>query len=74
MVLEAGQQIATIYMLSIVSRKKGNHAMKLGRLIEYNMENIFLEKSDTNFCRAAVSKTFYRKSKLSVDLDQQSEK
>ena len=32
-------------VLSNISRSKGNHTMKFGQLIEYNMKNIFLEKS-----------------------------
>ena len=29
---------------------KGNQIMKFGQLIEYNMENISLEKSYTTYC------------------------
>ena len=32
-------------MLPIISRTKGNQAMKFGQLIEYNMRNISVEKS-----------------------------
>ena len=35
-------------MLSKISRKKGNKTIKFGHLIEYNMKNIFLEKSYQN--------------------------
>ena len=34
-------------MLSNISRSTGNQGMKFGQLIEYNMSNIFLEKSCT---------------------------
>ena len=32
-------------MFPYISRSKGNLAMKLGQLIEYNMRTIFVEKS-----------------------------
>ena len=34
-------------MFTNISRGKGNQAMKFGQLTEYNMTNIFLEKSYT---------------------------
>ena len=42
--LQTGQVI-TIHILPDVSRSKGNQAMKFGQLIEYNVRNIFLQKS-----------------------------
>ena len=47
MASQPGQQIITIYILSDISRRKGNQTMKFGQLIEYSMINIFLEKSYT---------------------------
>ena len=48
--------------------------MKFGQLIEYNIEhNIFLEKSYAKCGEEASPRPFYKKSKLSVSLDQQSE-
>ena len=32
-------------------RSKDNQTMKVGQLIEFNMRNIFLEKSYTKCCR-----------------------
>ena len=32
--------------------------MKSGQLIEYNMRNIFLEKSDTKYVREAIPRPF----------------
>ena len=72
MTLETGQQITTILILPNILRNKRNQAMKLSWLIDYNIENICLEKSGTRSCRKAVPRTFYKKSKLSVSLDQQS--
>ena len=42
--LQTGQVI-TIHILPDISRSKGNQAMKFGQLIEYNVRNIFLQKS-----------------------------
>ena len=47
--------------------------MKFGQLIEYNMRNIFLEKSYTKCDEAASTRSLYKKSKFSMYLDQQSE-
>ena len=45
MTSQTGQQAITIHTLPNISRRKDNHTMKFGQLIEYNMRNIFLEKS-----------------------------
>ena len=48
--------------------------MEFGQLIEYKMRNIVPEKSYTKYCREASTRPFfYKKSKLSGSLDQQSE-
>ena len=47
--------------------------MKFGRLIEYNMRNIFLEKSYTKRGGEASSRPLYKKSILSIFLNQQSQ-
>ena len=46
--------------------------MKFGQLIEYNMRNIFLEKSYTKSGRETIPRLFSRKSKLTKSLDQYS--
>ena len=46
--------------------------MKFGQLTEYNMRNIFLEKSYTKCGRKTISGLFSKKSKLSISLDQYS--
>ena len=43
MTSQAGQRIIAIHIVFNVSISKGNQAMKLGQLIEYNMRNTFLE-------------------------------
>ena len=55
-----------------LSRSKGNQTMKLDQLIEYNMRNIFLEKSYINYGVKTSPRPFSKKSKLSISLDQQS--
>ena len=47
MTLQTGQQIIIIQVLANISRSKVNQTMKFGQLIEYDMANIFLEKSFT---------------------------
>ena len=44
--------------------------MKFGQLIGYNMRNIFLEKSCTKCGGETSPKSFPRKLKLSISLDQ----
>ena len=45
MTSQPGKQITGIQILFNISRSKDNQAMKLGQLMEYNIRNIFLEKS-----------------------------
>ena len=44
--------------------------MKFGQLIEYNMGNILLEKSCTNYGGETSSRPFSEKLKLRMPLDQ----
>ena len=46
--------------------------MKFGELIEYNMRNIFLEKSYAKCGGDTIPRTFSKKSKLNASLYQQS--
>ena len=48
---------------------KGNQTMKFGQLIEYNMINIFVEKSYTKCGGETIARPFSEKSKLSISLD-----
>ena len=43
--------------------------MKFAQLIEYNLRNIFLEKSFAKSGGEASPRSFYKKSKLSIFLD-----
>ena len=47
--------------------------MKFGQLIGYNMRNIFLEKLYKKCAGEASPRPFYKKSELSISLDQQFE-
>ena len=46
--------------------------MRFGRLIEYNMGNIFVEKSNTKYGGETIARRSSKKSKLSISLDQYS--
>ena len=55
MASQPGKQINVIHILPDISRSKGNQVKKLGLLIDYNMRNIFLQKSYTK-CGAETSR------------------
>ena len=44
--------------------------MKFGQLIEYNMINIFVEKSYSRFAGETIPRPLSKKLKLSISLDQ----
>ena len=52
-----------------MSRSKGNQTMKFGQLLEYNMRNIFVEKSYTKCSGETIPRPFSKKLKLSRSLD-----
>ena len=54
--------------LTIKLRSEGNQTMKFGQLIEYNMRNIFLEKSYTKYGGETSPRPFSEKLKLSIKL------
>ena len=70
MTSQPGWQTIAIHILPNISRSKDNQTMKFGQLIEYNMRNIFVEKSYTKCGGETVSRPFSKKSKLSISLDQ----
>ena len=53
-----------------LTRSKGNQAMEFGQLMEYNMRNIFLEKSYTKYGGETIPRSFSKNPKLSISLDQ----
>ena len=60
MTSQPGSQTISMYILTIISRSKGNQAMKFDQLIEYNVRNIFLEKSYIK-CGGDVIPTLFSK-------------
>ena len=70
MTSKPGQQAIGIHILPNISRSKGNQAMKFGQLIEYNMRNIFVEKSNTKCAGETFPRPLSKKSKFSISLDQ----
>ena len=47
MTSQPGKQTVAIHTLSNISRSKGNQTPKFGQLKEYQMRNVFFEKSYT---------------------------
>ena len=46
--------------------------MEFGQLIEFNIKNLFVEKSYTKCGEETIPRPFPKKLKLSISLDQQS--
>ena len=61
-----------IHILPNISRNKVHQTMKSGPFIEYNMTNIFLEKSSTKCGGETSPRPFSGKLKLNISLDQYS--
>ena len=70
MTSERGKPTTTIYILPNISKSKRSQIMKFGQLMEYNMRNIFLEKSCTKCGGETISRFFSKKSKSGLSLDQ----
>ena len=68
---QPGQQIIAIHILPNISRSTDNQAIEFGQLMEYNMRNIFVEKSYTKSAGETIPRPLSKKSKLSIFLDQQ---
>ena len=58
-----------MHILPNILRSKGNLAIKFGQSIEYNIKS-FLEKSYTKCGGETSSRSFSKKLKLSISLDQ----
>ena len=69
---QLGKQTIAIRILPNISRSKDNQTLKFGQLIEYNMRNIFLEKSCTKYGGETIPRPFLENSKLSMPLDEKS--
>ena len=68
---QPGKQAIEMHVLPNISRSKGNQTVKRGSLIEYNMRNIFLEKSYTHCGGVTIPRPFSKISKLNAPLDPQ---
>ena len=66
MTSQPGKQAIARHVLPNISRIKGNQTMKFGQLTEYNMKNIFFEKSHTKYGGETIPRPFPKKSKLSI--------
>ena len=62
-------QTIVIHILANISKSKGNQTMKFGQLIECNIRNNFLEKSNTKSDGETSLRPFSEKLKLSISLD-----
>ena len=49
MTSQPGEQTTTEHIFPNIPSSKSNQTMKFGQLVEYNMRNIFLEKSYTKW-------------------------
>ena len=70
MTSQPGKQTDAIHILPNISRSISNQAMTFAVLIEYNMRNIFLEKSFTKCGWETIPRPFSKESKLSTSLNQ----
>ena len=61
MTSQPGKQRIAIHIFTNISRSKDNRTIKFGQLIEYNMRNIFLEKSYANCGGKTVPRPFLKK-------------
>ena len=66
MPLQPEKHKTAIHVLPFIWRSKDNQTMKFGQLIEYNMRNIFPEKSYTKFVGETNLRPFSKKSKLNI--------
>ena len=53
-----------------IARSKGSKTIKLGHLLEYNMRNIFVEKSYTKCGGENSTRPYFKKLELNISLDQ----
>ena len=60
-----------MHILPNISTSKGNQTVKFGQLIEYNLRNIFAEKSYTKYTAESIPRPLSKISKWSISLDQQ---
>ena len=70
MTSQPGKETIAIYIFPNSSRNKDIQTKKFDQSIEYNMRNIFFEKSYTKYGGETTSRPLSKISKLSISLDQ----
>ena len=65
--------MTAIYILLKFSRSKCYKTIKFSQLTEHIMKNSFIEKSSTKDDKENSPRSFFKRTKLSISLDQQSE-
>ena len=70
MTSQPGKQTIAIHILAIISRSKGSQTMKFGQLIEYKRGKCFQKSRTQNEGEETIPRSFFKKSKLSISLDQ----
>ena len=60
MTSQPGYQTIAMHILSNISRIKGNQVMKFDQLLEYNIRNIFVERSHAKCAGETISKHFLK--------------
>ena len=63
---QLGKKTIAIYLLPNISRTKVNQIMKIGWSIEYNMRNIFLEKSYGKCGGETIPRPFFQNSAIMI--------
>ena len=56
-----GKKTIATHILHNIAKTKGNQTMRFGQLIEYNIRNIFLEKSHPNCGGGTIARPFSKK-------------
>ena len=69
MMSQPGKQTIAMQILPNISRSKCNPTTIVVKLIEYNMNNIFLEKLYTKCDGETIPIFYFKKSKLSISMD-----
>ena len=54
------EQMIALQILPNISRSKGNKTMIFNQLTEYNMRNVFLEKSNTKYDGETIPRPFFK--------------
>ena len=70
MTSKPGKQTIAIHILPYISRSKDNLTEKFGQFLDYNLSKIFFEKSHPKCGGETSPKSFSKKPKLSIPLDQ----